>query len=173
MKRPDSATGTGELEEERDFLLRSLDDLDRERAAGDLDPADYVALKEDYTARAAAVLRAIDHGAGRGAPSEPATPARDDTEPATPARDHIQPATPARDDTEPAAPARDDTEPATPARAATGAQPDWARYGTPLPARRARAGTRTVPRKTAPRAAPTASRRLRPWLVGAGASSTR
>jgi len=52
-----------ELEEERDFLLRSLDDLDRERTAGDLDPADYMALKDDYTARAAAVLRAIDRSA--------------------------------------------------------------------------------------------------------------
>ena len=32
-----------ELVEERDFLLRSLDDLERERAAGDLDEADYTA----------------------------------------------------------------------------------------------------------------------------------
>jgi len=64
----------GELEEERDFLLRSLDDLDRERTAGDLDPADYVALKDDYTARAAAVLRAIDRSAaGRGTTPGPAT----------------------------------------------------------------------------------------------------
>ncbi|MGH9179912.1 MAG: tetratricopeptide repeat protein [Acidimicrobiales bacterium] len=49
-----------ELEEERDHLLRSLDDLDRERAAGDIDEADYVALKDDYTARAAAALRALE-----------------------------------------------------------------------------------------------------------------
>jgi tetratricopeptide (TPR) repeat protein len=48
------------LEEERDFLLRSLDDLEREHAAGDVDDTDYVELKDDYTARAAAVLRAID-----------------------------------------------------------------------------------------------------------------
>ncbi|HVM06330.1 MAG TPA: hypothetical protein VM242_14280 [Acidimicrobiales bacterium] len=47
------------LEEDRDFLLRSLEDLEREREAGDLDESDYVALKEDYTARAAAVLRAL------------------------------------------------------------------------------------------------------------------
>ena len=50
------------LEEERDFLLRSLDDLEREHAAGDVDAGDYRTLKDDYTARAAAVLRAIDEG---------------------------------------------------------------------------------------------------------------
>jgi tetratricopeptide (TPR) repeat protein len=50
------------LEEQRDFLLRSLDDLEREREAGDVDDADYAALKDDYTARAAAVLRAIEAG---------------------------------------------------------------------------------------------------------------
>ena len=44
--------------DEREFLLRSLEDLERERDAGDLDEADYVALKDDYTARAAALLRA-------------------------------------------------------------------------------------------------------------------
>jgi tetratricopeptide (TPR) repeat protein len=43
---------------EREFLLRSLEDLEREHDAGDLDEADYLALKDDYTARAAAVLRA-------------------------------------------------------------------------------------------------------------------
>ncbi len=48
------------LEEERDFLLRSLQDLERERAAGDVDDSDYKELKDDYTARAAAAIRAID-----------------------------------------------------------------------------------------------------------------
>ncbi len=48
------------LEEQRDFLLRSLRDLEREHDAGDLDDGDYEALKDDYTARAAAVLRAIE-----------------------------------------------------------------------------------------------------------------
>jgi tetratricopeptide (TPR) repeat protein len=48
------------LEEERDFLLRSLDDLEREHAAGDVDDRDYAALKDDYTARAAGTIRAID-----------------------------------------------------------------------------------------------------------------
>lgn len=49
-----------ELEEERAFLLASLEDLERERAAGDVDDADYRRLRDAYTARAAAVLRAID-----------------------------------------------------------------------------------------------------------------
>ena len=49
-----------ELERERDFLLRSLDDLEAERAAGDVDENDYEQLRDAYTARAAAVLRAID-----------------------------------------------------------------------------------------------------------------
>ena len=48
------------LEEQRSFLLRSLDDLDREHDAGDLDDDDYATLRTDYTARAAAVLHAID-----------------------------------------------------------------------------------------------------------------
>lgn len=51
------------LEEERDFLLRSLDDLEAERQAGDVDDADYLTLKDDYTARAAAVLRTLAQGA--------------------------------------------------------------------------------------------------------------
>lgn len=51
-----------ELEEQRSFLLRSLEDLDRERAAGDMSDADYEALREDYTARAATVLRALEEG---------------------------------------------------------------------------------------------------------------
>lgn len=48
------------LEEQRDFLLRSLEDLEREHDAGDVDDHDYRELKDDYTARAAAVLRAIE-----------------------------------------------------------------------------------------------------------------
>ncbi|MDP8976477.1 MAG: hypothetical protein M3N28_08990 [Actinomycetota bacterium] len=49
-----------ELEDERDQLLRSLEELDRELAEGDLEETDYHALKEDCTVRAAAVLRAIE-----------------------------------------------------------------------------------------------------------------
>lgn len=48
------------LEEERDFLLASLDDLERERAAGDVDEHDHRTLEADYTARAAAVLRMLE-----------------------------------------------------------------------------------------------------------------
>lgn len=51
-----------ELEEERRFLLRSLDDLEREHEAGDVDDDDYETLKDGYVARAAAVLRAIEEG---------------------------------------------------------------------------------------------------------------
>lgn len=53
---------TPNLEEERDFLLRSLDDLERERATGGIDDASYRALHDDYTARAAAVIRALRDG---------------------------------------------------------------------------------------------------------------
>lgn len=38
-------------------LVRSLDDLDAELAAGDLDPADYEALRNDYTVRVADAVR--------------------------------------------------------------------------------------------------------------------
>jgi len=66
-----------ELEEERDFLLRSLDDLEAERAAGELDEDDYRNLKDGYTARAAEVLRSLDEdreardAAARAAPAAP------------------------------------------------------------------------------------------------------
>ena len=60
-----------ELADERDFLLSSLDDLEREHAAGDLDEADYLALRDDYTARAAAVLRALEAGGASAAPGAP------------------------------------------------------------------------------------------------------
>jgi tetratricopeptide (TPR) repeat protein len=50
------------LKAERDFLLRSLDDLDANRAAGDIDGQTYERLHADYTARAAAVIRALRDG---------------------------------------------------------------------------------------------------------------
>ena len=50
------------LESERDFLLRSIADLEAEREAGNLDEERYRELKDDYTARAAAVLRSIEEG---------------------------------------------------------------------------------------------------------------
>jgi tetratricopeptide (TPR) repeat protein len=48
-----------ELQAERDFLLRSLDDLDAERRAGDLDDHNYEVLRDAYTARAAEVMREL------------------------------------------------------------------------------------------------------------------
>jgi tetratricopeptide (TPR) repeat protein len=54
------------MEEERDFLLRSISDLDREWAARDLAEADYRRLRDGYTARAAAVLRQLQALEGAG-----------------------------------------------------------------------------------------------------------
>jgi hypothetical protein len=48
------------LEAQREFLLRSLDDLEAERTAGNIDDGTYERLHGDYTARAATVLRALD-----------------------------------------------------------------------------------------------------------------
>jgi cytochrome c-type biogenesis protein CcmH/NrfG len=48
------------LEEEREFLLRSLDDLDAERAEGNVDEETYARLHADYTARAARVIHQLD-----------------------------------------------------------------------------------------------------------------
>ena len=59
-----------DLDDERDFLLRSLRDLEDEYAAGDLDDADYRSLKDEYTAKAAAVLRQLD-GTGPSPAEEP------------------------------------------------------------------------------------------------------
>jgi len=60
------------LEEERDFLLQSLRDLDQERDASDIDDGDYRTLHDDYTARAAAVLRTLE-AAHEPDPQPPAT----------------------------------------------------------------------------------------------------
>lgn len=51
-----------ELEEQRAFLVRSLDDLDRELAVGDIDELDASTLRADYTHRLAEVQRAIETG---------------------------------------------------------------------------------------------------------------
>lgn len=51
-----------QLESERDFLLASLDDLEAERAAGGIDDESYTTLHDDYTARAAATIRALRDG---------------------------------------------------------------------------------------------------------------
>ena len=49
-----------ELEDERTFLLRSLEDLDREHEAGDLSDEDHAVLRDGYIARTAEVLKALD-----------------------------------------------------------------------------------------------------------------
>lgn len=62
------------LEEERDFLLRSIADLDRQHDKGEVADADYVELSDDYTARAARVIRLIGSGgidAAAGAEKRP------------------------------------------------------------------------------------------------------
>ena len=68
------------LDEQRDFLLRSLTDLEREHDAGDVDQADYVALRDSYTTRAAAVLRALDGGGSVTAAAVTAAPTRADAD---------------------------------------------------------------------------------------------
>ena len=60
-----------ELEEERRFLLRSLEDLEREHEVGDVDDADYTTLLDGYTVRTAAVLREIGSGKSRLASKKP------------------------------------------------------------------------------------------------------
>lgn len=55
------------LEDQRNFLLRSLDDLEREHDSGDVDDHDYETLKDDYTARAARTIRAIESHHARAA----------------------------------------------------------------------------------------------------------
>ncbi len=72
MTEPKTAPGPEDLahlEEERDFLLTSLRDLELERDASDIDDTDYRTLHDDYTARAAAVLHALE--AARAVPSTP------------------------------------------------------------------------------------------------------
>ena len=51
-----------QLEEERDFLMQSLDDLELEHESGGIDDESYEELHDDYTARAAAVIRTLRDG---------------------------------------------------------------------------------------------------------------
>ncbi len=76
-----------ELEDERSFLLDSLEDLERERGAGDLSEADFVVLRDRYTRRAAEVLRALETGEPPQAsgPDGPSTQMHRYREPAAPA----------------------------------------------------------------------------------------
>jgi hypothetical protein len=49
-----------ELRDEQQFLLNSLRDLEKERAAGDIDDADYETLRSGYVARTAAITRELE-----------------------------------------------------------------------------------------------------------------
>ncbi|NLA36195.1 MAG: hypothetical protein GX868_11015, partial [Actinobacteria bacterium] len=60
MARPVDLDELARLEEERDFLLKSIEDLDREHGAGDVDPDDYEELRRGYVARAAEALAALE-----------------------------------------------------------------------------------------------------------------
>jgi cytochrome c-type biogenesis protein CcmH/NrfG len=64
------------LEAEREFLLRSLEDLEAERAAGEIELEHYQTLRDDYTARAAAVLRTLEGSTGSTPPAVASAPPR-------------------------------------------------------------------------------------------------
>lgn len=79
-----SATATNSadaLRVERDFLLSSLADLETERAVGDLSDGDYQTLKDDYTVRAADLIRQIDGATLDGASSSRPKARNDATKP--------------------------------------------------------------------------------------------
>jgi cytochrome c-type biogenesis protein CcmH/NrfG len=63
-----------ELEDERDFLMKSLDDLELERESGGIDDESYAELHDDYTARAAAVIRTLRDGVDVTPPKPPRPP---------------------------------------------------------------------------------------------------
>lgn len=80
-----------ELEDQRATLLRSIEDLDAERAVGDITDDDYRVLRDRYVARAAAVLRALEHDSGEVPPVSaagglPASPQLSAAEGPTPVR---------------------------------------------------------------------------------------
>lgn len=66
-----SASDRDALVEERDFLLASLRDLERELAAGDIEHADYATLKSGYTARAATITRVLREEERAQSPGRP------------------------------------------------------------------------------------------------------
>lgn len=65
-----------ELEDERDFLMRSLDDLELEHESGGIDDESYRELHDDYTARAAAVIRTLRDGVDVTPAAPPRSPSR-------------------------------------------------------------------------------------------------
>src|SRR6478752_4119104 len=65
-----------QLEEERDFLMSSLDDLELEHESGGIDDESYEELHDDYTARAAAVIRTLRDGVDVTPPKAPQSASR-------------------------------------------------------------------------------------------------
>jgi cytochrome c-type biogenesis protein CcmH/NrfG len=65
-----------QLEDERDFLMQSLDDLELEHESGGIDDESYAELHDDYTARAAAVIRTLRDGIDVTPPAPPKSPRR-------------------------------------------------------------------------------------------------
>lgn len=63
-----------DLHERRDFLLRSIDDLEREYAAGDMTGADFDLLHRDYSRRAADVLTELEGVGDRAVEPSPPSP---------------------------------------------------------------------------------------------------
>ena len=49
-----------QLQEQREFLLKSLRDLEQEHKFGDLDDQDYESLRKDYVSRTALVIKQIE-----------------------------------------------------------------------------------------------------------------
>ena len=64
-----ASSGGAKLTEEQEFLLRSLDDLEKEHSNGDLSDNEYETLRNDYTHRLATVTRSL-------AGSEPPSPSQ-------------------------------------------------------------------------------------------------
>ena len=57
--KTETAGRLGRLRDERDNLLRSLEDLETERRAGDVEPLDYASLRQSYIARTSLLLHEI------------------------------------------------------------------------------------------------------------------
>ncbi len=66
---------------ERDELLKSIEDLDREHEAGDIDDVDYQTLLDSYTARTAEVLRALNNEPTAATVDIAATPTKSSAKP--------------------------------------------------------------------------------------------
>jgi tetratricopeptide (TPR) repeat protein len=64
-----TAASRQELLDEAEYVKRSIDDLDRERAAGELDGTDYEALHSRYTERARALDDALEQLSQDGSPA--------------------------------------------------------------------------------------------------------